>query len=142
MFLKASTAGRQWLDSTCSLTNPPEPLQGKHCLGENPNAFSQNISTNLRIAEIEIFEIVGKAGTEKKPTIRLINSWKSWIWDQFLPENMKWKCGNTGRIYFQEHEMDYFWNFETLKLWKQETKKPRNVETKKLWNFKTEKPRN
>ena len=30
--------------------------------------------------------------------IRLVNSWKSWIWDQYLPESMKWNFGNMGLV--------------------------------------------
>ena len=44
--------------------------------------------------------------------IRLNNSWTSWIWDQYLPENTKWNFDNIGSAYFKT-----LWNFESLKLW-------------------------
>ena len=53
--------------------------------------------------------------------IRLIRSWKYWIWDQYLPENLKWAFG------------------KSLKF---ETKKPRNFETNKTLKCWTKKPRN
>ena len=38
--------------------------------------------------EIQKVDNVGKDGRRKIPTIRLIKSRKSWIWDQYLAENM------------------------------------------------------
>ena len=35
--------------------------------------------------------------------IRLIMFWKSWIWDHYLPENMKWKSGIMGSISSNTH---------------------------------------
>ena len=93
----------------------------------------------------------GKRRAPKIMKVRLRISWKSGRWDQYLPENMKWKCGNTGSIYFQKHEMILnLWNQEilkprnqdTLKQRSQEPKKPRNQETQKRWNQETKKPSN
>ena len=36
----------------------------------------------------------GTDGRRKMMKSRLTKSWKSWIWDKYLPENMKWKFGN------------------------------------------------
>ena len=82
----------------------------------------------------------------KDPSNQLGNSW---IWDQSLPENMKWAFGNMGSTSSKKHQM----NFESLELWKpinSETKKPGNLETKTprthegktLWNQETLRPRN
>ena len=45
--------------------------------------------------ESKIPFVVGKDGRREIPTFLLIKSWTSWIWDQYLPENMKlkWKGG-------------------------------------------------
>ena len=48
-----------------------------------------------------------KDGHRSIPTIRRIASWKSWIWDQYLPEN-------------KESKFD-----KSLKLWDKETKTPK-----------------
>ena len=50
--------------------------------------------------------------------IGLIIVAKSWIWDQHIPENMKWCFGNMGSL-----------NLWTLKPRNQETKKSRNQQT-------------
>ena len=39
-----------------------------------------------------MFEKIGTENDEGPLNIIL----KSWIWDQYLPESMKWKCGNMG----------------------------------------------
>ena len=59
---------------------------------------------------------------------RFKKSWKSWVWDQYIPEDMKWHFGNMGAL-----------NLETKKLWNQETSKPIHFETKKQ---QTKKPNN
>ena len=68
------------------------------------------------------------------PTIRLIKSCKSWIWDQYLSKNMKFKFGN---IFFKTSKG--FWVFETKKPRVFETKKPN---TKKLKNKRKSNNRN
>ena len=78
----------------------------------------------IKVPGIYHFENVGKDGRRRMPTIRLIQSWKSWIWDQSLPENMRWEFG------------------KPLKLWIFETKKLQNQETKTLWSQGTLKTRN
>ena len=89
------------------------------------------------------FWFVGKEGHRKHMKIRLTVSWKSWIWDQDLPENMKWKFGKMEPISSNKHEMEFvnFWNFETKQLWNQETKTLWNQGTWKPRNFETKKPR-
>ena len=49
--------------------------------------------TNLETLEIEDFDHFRKDGQRKMMKACLIKSRKSWIWDQYLPENMKWKFG-------------------------------------------------
>ena len=50
---------------------------------------------------------IEKMGDRQIPKIRLINYWKSWIWDQYLPKT---------------------WNGILVNLWNQETLKPRSQE--------------
>ena len=74
-----------------------------------------------------ILRISGNDGTDggrKIPTIRLINSWESLIWDRYLSKTWNENLAN-------------LWNIGTRKLWNQETKKPRNIDAKKLWNQET-----
>ena len=60
----------------------------------NTYAFLSNlIFINLGILETHHFVNFGKGGHRTIPTIRQIKSRKSWIWDRYLPENMKWKFG-------------------------------------------------
>ena len=73
---------------------------------QSPIVFEQNHFIHLHILESYNFQSCGQDGRRQIPTTRLINSWKSWIWDQYLPENMKWKFG------------------KSLELWNQETLKP------------------
>ena len=58
-------------------------------------------------------KICGKDGGWKIPTIRPTNSWKSWIQDQYLPENMRWEFGKSLEPR----------SFEIKQLYDQETKK-------------------
>ena len=48
----------------------------------------------LEIMEIQHCCIFAKDGHRTIPAIRLINSRKSWIWDGYLSENMKWQFCN------------------------------------------------
>ena len=66
---------------------------------------------------------VGKDGGRRIPAIRLIHSCKSWIFDQHLRKNMKWKFGNIGSISSKK----ILNVFESLKL--------RDQDTKELWTF-------
>ena len=56
--------------------------------------------------------------------IRLIKSRKAWMWDQYLPEHMKWDFGSFMKPRNQETKKP--------KAKHQGTKKPSNQETKKL----------
>ena len=67
------------------------------------------IFANQHFVEIEQFEHFGKDWRRTIPTIRFINSWKAWIWDQA-----------------RKHGMDIWLFFETLKPTNQETLKPIN----------------
>ena len=70
-----------------SLETPGCPRQ----IQKIPGTFLKTIIfITLKMLGIQIFEIVGKDGRQNIPPIRLIKSWKSWMWDQDLPENMKW----------------------------------------------------
>ena len=85
-----------------------------------------------------------KRPEQKQPNIGIISSWKSCIWDQYFPENMKWKFGSMGSISINKYEMESLnlWNFETLKSWDLgifgtlESLKHGNSETLKLRNLK------
>ena len=70
--------------------------------------------------------------------------WKSWIWDQYLPESMESKFGDMEPISVENSKRFFgslnFRNFETKKPRNSETKKPRNQETKKPRNQETKKP--
>ena len=65
------------------------------------------------------------------PKIRLTNSWESWIWDQYLLENMLWAFCKMGTMSSKKHQMicesSNLWDFENLKL--------RNFESLELWDF-------
>ena len=63
-------------------------------------------------------------------------SWKSWIWDQYRPKNMKWQFCDMEPISFENikifSEYPKLGNFETQK---PRNQRPRNhQETNKLWN--------
>ena len=91
---------------------------------------------NIKNVTIDNFDFFGKAGGRKLMEIRLNMSRQSWIWDQYLPENMKWNLFNMG----QETKKPR--NFETKTPRRQETKKPWNHEAKKLRNQEAKKPTN
>ena len=91
---------------------------------EHPwNIFRSIRFRNVTNFELHNFDSFRKDGRRTIPTFCLMESWKSWIWDQYLPENMKWVVGNMGSL--------KLWNFTTTKPGDQETKKPRNFGTKK-----------
>ena len=79
---------------------------------------------NIRIVQNESLKI-GKA-VNRKIRRSIGHVWESWIWDQYLPENMRWRFGNVGSIPTKK-TWTVFWNFETLQLW--------NFETLELWHF-------
>ena len=101
--------------------------------------FKNLILINLKVLDIQHFDFFRKDGRWKSRSPNITISWKSWIWDQYIPANMKWHFGNMGSVCsktINEFWIDELWNFlnfETLKL--------RNVETKKLWSQETKKPR-
>ena len=70
-------------------------------------------------------------GAGNPDMIRSISSWKPGIWDQYLAET--WN----GMLAIWAH-----WNFETLKLWNFETKKPSHLDILNLCKFETKKPWN
>ena len=107
-----------------------------HIIQESYQIISENILLRvLEILEVGNFENFGKAERQTILTIRLIDSWRSWIWDQYFSKNIKWKFGNMGSS--SSKNIRYL-----LKLWDSETKKPRNQETKTPSNYETKKPRN
>ena len=74
--------------------------QNKYYLSlETPGHLNKSkktqINQNLFFRKINILEIRnlenGKDVRRQIPTIRLIISCTSWMWDQYLPENMKWE---------------------------------------------------
>ena len=120
--------------------------------------FKKYIFANLENLEIHIALQLWKDGRRQISKIRLIKSWKSWIWDQYLPRNMKWTFGNMVPISFKNIQgFSKLWNQETrsmkwnfgnrvpisfkaiqglLKLWNQQTN---NCQTKKARNKKQQK---
>ena len=90
---------------------------------EAPNIFNLIILRNLKMLKIKNVDNFQKDGHRTIMKTRLIKSRKSWIWDQYLPENMRWTFGNF------------------LKPRSQGTKKARHQETK-TQKPKTKKPRN
>ena len=64
-----------------------------------PKPFSQKIMFgNVKLLEhcfCFLFWETRKEVDRQNPTIRLVDSWKSWIWDQYLSKSMKW----TSRIF-------------------------------------------
>ena len=64
--------------------------------------------------------------------LRQIDSRRTWIWDQYLPESMKWQFANRER--YLPKTLYAFRNFEHLKLRNQETSELGSEETKKRRN--------
>ena len=60
---------------------------------------------NLEILWIESFICFGKDRGRQIPKIRLFFG-KPWIWDKYLPNNMKWKFGNMGSLSIKKHELE------------------------------------
>ena len=56
------------------------------------------ISVDLKMLEIQNVEHVGNDGRREIPKIRRVNAWKSWIWDQYLPEKIKWMFGKSLKL--------------------------------------------
>ena len=72
---------------------------------ENPGTFCKQLMfVNVNVLKIQHFDIFWKAGHRKVPLTRLIKSWKSWIWHQYLSKNMKWKFCNMDQISFKNME--------------------------------------
>ena len=125
----------------------PEPQHQYHLPLETPRYFKQSkkdaksflksiICINLFVENPTVW-FVRNGGHRKIPTAHLIQSWKSWIWDQYLSKNMTWKFGNMGSL--------NLWNFEILKPRDFETRhraplKPRNQKTNSRTT--TKQPRN
>ena len=61
---------------------------------------------NLIMLDFNSFWFLRKRRAPEIMKIRVIISWKSWIWDKYLPENMKWIFGNMGPISTRKHEME------------------------------------
>ena len=56
--------------------------------------LKQNILTKIKISEAPHFIDFGKDGRRQMMKIRLIQSWRSWIWDQHLSKHMNWSFCN------------------------------------------------
>ena len=56
------------------------------------------IFVNLKNVENPTFRFFEKDGRRKIMKIHPIISWKSWTWDQHLPEDLKWKFGDMGSL--------------------------------------------
>ena len=62
---------------------------------KTPESCSKNICLKIRKWISKIWQFWKKGGRRTIRSINLINSWKSWIWDQYLPENAKWTFGKS-----------------------------------------------
>ena len=109
---------------------PQQPILFNFCdtrirytLSNSWNIFENIINNILKMSAIQNFEICGKDGRWKLPSIHLIKCRKSWIWDQYLSKNIDLTLWWYGSL--------KLWNFETKKLWNQETKNLRNQKNKK-----------
>ena len=52
--------------------------------------FNNIVFIHLKNSETQQFDKFRKDGHRTKPKIRLMKSWKAWIWDPDLSEHMKW----------------------------------------------------
>ena len=97
------------------------------------------IIININMLELQHFDSFRKDGRRKMLKIRLITSWKSWIWDQYLS-----KTWSGILVIWNQYLSKTLRDFESLKLRNFEAKKPRNKENKRPRNQKTrnQKPRN
>ena len=107
-----------------SFETPGDPRKKQ----ENATSLLKKYFKKFRFFGNPFVESVRKDGHRTIPTISLIKSWTSWIWDQYLSK-MKWELGNMGSL--------NLWDFEFLKPRHQEIVKPRNSETNKRWNQET-----
>ena len=81
----------------------------------HPNAFDTHLdSRNLRKRESRNLKIMEKTGVET--SWRSVEQfWKSWGWDQYLSNSMKWKSGNMEQISFTNCKHSTFcWILQTL----------------------------
>ena len=89
-----------------------------HCIfchqnpGQNPGQKS-NQKPNQKPDPKNLCQTIDEKSSitlpDKQPTTRLMNSWSSWMWDQYLPENMKWKffeIVKMGSMSFKKHDME------------------------------------
>ena len=88
---------------------------------KHAQTFQKNIFWAISKCRKRKIRIVEKTRAENSWGSVLSLSGQSWIWDQYLPENMRWAFGNMGSI-FAEKTLNEFGKF-------------RNVESLKLWNF-------
>ena len=89
----------------------------RQLIRENPKSLT-TIFGNLNMLEIELFANDGKDACRTILEIRLTNSRKSRIWDQYLPENVKWQVNNERWISSPKTLNDLWflnlWNLGTL----------------------------
>ena len=107
---------------------------------ENPNCFKICVGNFKIIGNRQIWKN-GKDTCQETPTIRVRILWNSGIWDQYLPEKMKWNVGNMGSVASQNIKW-VFWIYDFLEHRNLETMKPRNQETETLRNLESKKRRN
>ena len=83
---------------------------------EPESVWKHMIVGNRTFSKIGTFEHVGHDGREGRTIlkIRLINSWKSWIWEQYLATNMKWICESLKL--WKRWKLIHFSNFEVWNL--------------------------
>ena len=99
------------------------------------NVFKTYAFRSLQSLGIHNFVDFGKEGHRTIPKIRLINSWKAWIWDQYPSKTWNKKPRN------QESEKPRNQETNTNKPRNKTNKKPRNQGTKEPRNQENKKPR-
>ena len=103
-------------------------------LRKAPNHFRRNmLLENLRMSETMSWQCwKRRAPGNLEDPVDIYFVWEYWIWDQYLPENMKWNFGKVGSISPKNITWMVFdvWNVGTANLLNFENKKPKTQETK------------
>ena len=91
---------------------------------KHKHLFQPNIFINIKMLDICNFELLDQVWKRRAPTndedpSKKIS--KIWLWEQYLPENKKWKFGHENRNlrnfqHFEILELVNFWSFECSKV--------------------------
>ena len=99
------------------------PKYFKKYMKNHGNILEKGYFPYLNFSEFQTFDIFRKDGHRTMMKIRRRTSWTSWIWDQYLRENMKWIVCKTKKLWNQwtTHKTKTLSNHETLKSRSQST---------------------